>query len=92
MISEIQDSSMIFDFQTIFRPSLVDFSKIIPKNNYSLQYFHINTKTNSLFFSSISYIEEQNSISNNISYGSDYIENQMFSSRGTKSLERWLMI
>jgi len=57
MISEIQDSSMIFDFQTIFRPSLVDFSKIIPKNNYSLQYFHINTKTNSVLFSSISYIE-----------------------------------
>jgi hypothetical protein len=67
---------MIFDFQTIFRPSLVDFSKIIPKNNYSLQYFHINTKL-IVFFSSISYIEEQNSISNNISYGSDYIENQM---------------
>ncbi|MFT7251927.1 MAG: hypothetical protein ACI9FW_001680 [Flavobacterium sp.] len=85
IISEIQDSSMIFDFQTIFRPSLVDFSKIIPKNNYSLQYFHINTKTNSVLFSSISYIKEQNSISNNISYGSDYVENNMFSSRGTKS-------
>jgi hypothetical protein len=27
IISEIQDSSMIFDFQTIFRPSLVDFLK-----------------------------------------------------------------
>lgn len=85
-VLQIQDASMIFDFQTIFRTSLVDFSKIIPKNNYSLQYFSINTKTNSVLFSMLSYSNEQNSISNNINYASDYIESQLFNSEGSKSL------
>jgi hypothetical protein len=34
----------------------------------------------------LSYSNEQNSISNNISYASDYIESQLFNSAGSKSL------
>ncbi|UQD55231.1 carboxypeptidase-like regulatory domain-containing protein [Flavobacterium sp. K5-23] len=85
-LSQIQDFSMIFDFQTIFRPSLVDFSRIVPKNSYSLQYFSVNPKNNNVLFSSLVYTKELNSISNNTSYASDYIESQMINSQGTTSL------
>jgi hypothetical protein len=90
-IYQVQESSLVYDFQTILRPSLVDYSVILPKNTYSLQYLSINSKNYSVLFSSLSYVMEQNSISNNTNYTSDFIENQMIYTKGSEALKGLIM-
>jgi hypothetical protein len=90
-IFQIQEATLVYDFQTVLRPSLVDFSVILPKNTYSVQYLSVNSKNYSVLFSSLSYFSEQNSISNNTNYTSDFVENQMIYTKGSEALKGLMM-
>lgn len=90
-LSQLQQTEVIVDFQTISRSALVDYNQFIPKNSFSLQYFSINPKSQSVLFSTVSYDVEQNSVSSNISYKQEYIENVGITTRDRKSIKALAM-
>ena len=86
-LSDLLNASLITDFQTISRPSSVDYSLILPKNSYSLQYFDVNSKNFSVLFGMLTYSTEQNTLSNNTSYTSNYIESQLVNVRDSETCQ-----
>ena len=84
-LSDLLDASVITDFQTVSRPSAVNYTTILPKSSYSLQYFNVNTKNYSVLFGRLTYSKEQNTVSNNTFYASDYIENQAVNVRNSET-------
>lgn len=86
-LNQVQQTDLLFDFQTLVKPSLVGFNQMIPKNTFSLQYFGINPKNQSVLFSTLSYDVEQNTISNNTEYNTDFIETTAITTRNSKSIK-----
>jgi hypothetical protein len=86
-INQLQQVSIIEDFQTIERPTSINFQQIIPKNSFSLQYFSIGTKNQNVFFSNLSYDVEENAVSNNTEYNADFIETTAITTRNRKSIK-----
>jgi hypothetical protein len=74
-VSQLQENSTAVNFQTLFRGSLVSFNQVLPRNEFSLDYLKINTRTQSVLFSKISYSTTQNAIATNNSYQANYAEN-----------------
>lgn len=90
-IYQLQESDVIDDFQSILKPSQVNFSKLIPKNTYSVQYLNINPKSFSVLFATMSYAVQQNSISNNINYNIGFIENEIITTPESQTIRGLLM-
>jgi hypothetical protein len=86
-LNQVQQSDLVFDFQTLVKPSLVGFNQMIPKNTFSLQYFGVNPKNQSVLFSTLSYDVEQNAVSNNTEYNADFIETTAITTRNRKSIK-----
>ncbi|TDD78530.1 carboxypeptidase-like regulatory domain-containing protein [Flavobacterium caseinilyticum] len=86
-LNQVQQTDLVFDFQTFVKPSLVGFNQIIPKNTFSLQYFGVNPKNQSVLFSTLSYDLEQNAVSNNTEYNADFIETTAITTRNRKSIK-----
>jgi len=74
-ISQLQQNNLITDFQTIYKSSLVSYNQVLPRNEFSLDYLNINTNTQSVFFSKISYSTTSNAIATNNSYQNNFIQN-----------------
>jgi hypothetical protein len=85
-INQLQNNSFIYDFQTLYKNSLIRFKQIIPRNELSLDYLNINTKTQSVFFSKMIYSITQNYISNNGNYKTTWTENQYVKTKNNKLL------
>ena len=90
-IYQLQESDVIDDFQSILKPSQVNFSKLIPKNAYSVQYLNINPKSFSVLFATMSYAVQQNSISNNTNYNTGFIENEIITTPESQTIRGLLM-
>ena len=90
-IYQLQESDVIDDFQSILKPSQVNFSKLIPKNAYSVQYLNINPKSFSVLFATMSYAVQQNSISNNTNYNIGFIENEIITTPESQTIRGLLM-
>lgn len=73
-ISQLQQITVIEDFQTIEQPTSINFQQIIPKNSFALQYFSIGTKNQNVFFSNLSYDIEHNTIGTNTIYNDSFVE------------------
>lgn len=86
-LNQVQLIDLVFDFQTLVKPSLVGFNQMIPKNTFSLQYFGVNPKNQSVLFSTLSYDVEQNAVSNNTEYNADFIETTAITTRNRKSIK-----
>ncbi|TDE05195.1 carboxypeptidase-like regulatory domain-containing protein [Flavobacterium sandaracinum] len=86
-LSQLQQTDIIVDFQTISKATSIDYNRIIPKNSFSLQYFSVNPRSQSVLYSTVSYDVEQNSVSSNTIYNSDYIENVGITTRNRKSIK-----
>ena len=85
-IYQLQESDIINDFQTIQKPSRVNFSQITPKNSYSLQYLNVNPKNFSVIFANMSYAVERNTVSNNTIYKMGFIEDEMITTKESSIL------
>lgn len=86
-LNQVQQTDFIFDFQTLVKPSLVSFNQVLPKNTFSLQYFGVNSKNQSVVFSTLSYDVEQNAVSNNTKYNADFIETTAITTKNRKSIK-----
>lgn len=86
-LNQVQQTDIIVDFQTVAKPSLVDFNQVLPKNTFSLQYLSVNPKSQSVLFSTLSYDTEQNSISNNTKYNTDFLETGAITTRNRRSVK-----
>lgn len=86
-LNQVQQMDLVFDFQTLVKPSLIGFNQMIPKNTFSLQYFGINPKNQSVLFSTLSYDVEQNAVSNNTKYNADFIETTAITTSNRKSIK-----
>lgn len=73
-LSQLQQSDVVLDFQTISKPTRINFYQIISKKSFSLQYFSVNPQNQSVLFSNFSYDVETNSVSTNTVYNLDYVE------------------
>jgi hypothetical protein len=85
-IDQLQNNQTIVDFQTLYGGSLVSFNKVIPRSDFSADYLKINTRTQSVFYSRISYGFTQNVIATNSSYPSNYAENNFITTDNSKQL------
>ena len=85
-IYQLQESDIINDFQTIQKPSRVNFSQKTPKNSYSLQYLNVNPKNFSVIFANMSYAVERNTVSNNTIYKMGFIEDEMITTKESSIL------
>jgi hypothetical protein len=85
-VNQLQNNSFIYDFQTLYKKSLVSFEQLIPRNEFSLDYLNINTKTQSVFFSKMMYTITENYISNNGNYKINWTENQLVITKNNKML------
>ena len=85
-IFQLQDKEIINDFQTIIRPSAVNFNEVIPRNDFSLQYLNFNSRNYSVLFASFGYSLENNTLATNTLYESDFVTNQWYLSRNSKIL------
>ncbi|UQD55333.1 TonB-dependent receptor [Flavobacterium sp. K5-23] len=85
-INQLQNNTFISDFQTLHNNSLVSFKQLIPRNEFSLDYLNINTKTQSVFFSKLTYSITEKFISNNGNYQNNWAENQFIITNNQKLL------
>ena len=86
LLSQLLNNDVIEDFQTIDKESLVAYNKILPQDSFSLNYFNVNAKTNSVLFSSLNYSKDHQAVSNNVIYQDDYVENQAILVSGSSTL------
>ena len=85
-MNQLQQTDMVLDFQTLSKPSGINFYQVMPKNSFSLQYFSVNPRNQSVLFSTLSYDVEQNSVSTNTIYNFDFIETTGIATRDRKSM------
>lgn len=86
LLSQLLNNDVIEDFQTINKESLVKYNEILAQDSFSLNYFNVNAKTNSVLFSSLNYSEDRQAVSNNVIYQEDYVENQATLVSGSSTL------
>lgn len=85
-VRQLQQTDVVLDFQTLSKPSGINFYQIIPKKSFSLQYFSINPRNQSVLFSTLSYDVEQNFVSTNTIYKFDFIETADIATKDRKSI------
>lgn len=85
-IDQLQNNQTIVDFQTVYGGSLVSFNKVIPRSDFSADYLKINTRTQSVFFTRISYGITQNAIATNSSYFTNYAANNFVTTDNSKQI------
>jgi hypothetical protein len=91
LLSQLLNNDVIEDFQTINKESLVEYNKILPQDSFSLNYYNVNAKTNSVLFSSLNYSKDHQAVSNNVIYQDDYVENQATLVSGSSTLRGFLV-
>lgn len=55
LIEELQSNNSILDFQTIKGNSLINYNQISPSNEFSIEYQNINSRNQSVLFTTINY-------------------------------------
>lgn len=85
-IDQLQNNQTIVDFQTVYRESLVSFGKVIPRSDFSADYLKINTRTQSVLFTRLSYGFTKNALATNSSYQNDYSQNNFIATDHSKQI------
>ena len=74
-LMQLQNNSLIDDFQIIKRQSAVQFDQVIQKKNFDLDYFWLDLHSQSILFSKLSYSIQDNALATNVSYNPSFSEN-----------------
>jgi hypothetical protein len=68
IIDELQSNNTILDFQTIKGNSLINYNQISPSNEFSIEYQNINSRNQSVLFTTINYSTNAQIFTTNTNY------------------------
>ncbi len=90
-ILQLQNNNIVENFQVIRTKSSVAFDQLIQKKEFGLDYLSINVYSQSIFFSKLSFANQDNAVANNIFYNVNFAQNNFILMPKNNQI-RWLSL
>ena len=90
-IVQLQNNKLFENFQVQRTKSSVAFDQLIQKKEFAMDYLWINVYNQSIFFSKLSFANQDNAVANNVFYNVNFAQNNFILTPKNKQI-RWLSL